>query len=160
MNCWCVCTVWSLERGDHEMIDDEEQNVDDVRPIKLDTIIPNKITLNITKLTNNNLSQSILNLISVSQSSLMSLIVITSPVLRMRMRAPCWGWECEPRVSCIMLWLRSGWLSALIMPGMQHEVAALIRVIWEFANGSSDPKITSKTRGTGDVSPAGQNTRN
>ena len=26
------------------MIDDEEQNVDDVRPIKLDTIIPNKIS--------------------------------------------------------------------------------------------------------------------
>ena len=45
------------------------------------------------------------------------------------------------------------------MPGTQHEVAALIRVIWEFANGSSDPKITSETRGTGDVSPAGQNTR-
>ena len=59
------------------MIDDEEQNVDDVRPIKLDTIIPNKITLNITKLTNNNLSQSILTLISVSQS-LISLIVVTS----------------------------------------------------------------------------------
>ena len=70
------------------MIDDEEQNVDDVRPIKLDTIIPNKITLNITKLTNNNLSQSILTLISVSQS-LISLIVVTSPVSRMRMRAPC-----------------------------------------------------------------------
>ena len=70
------------------MIDDEEQNVDDGRPIKLDTIIPNKITLNITKLTNNNLSQSIRTLISVSQS-LISLIVVTSPVSRMRMRAPC-----------------------------------------------------------------------
>ena len=28
------------------MIDDGDQNVDDVSPIKLDTIIPNKITTN------------------------------------------------------------------------------------------------------------------
>ena len=35
--------AWSVQSlGDHQMIDDLEENVDDVQHIKLDTIIPNK----------------------------------------------------------------------------------------------------------------------
>ena len=38
-----VLDAWSVQSlGDHQMIDDLEENVDDVQHIKLDTIIPNK----------------------------------------------------------------------------------------------------------------------
>ena len=44
---WCRVELQfrsGFERSDHQMIDDGDQNVDDVSPIKLDTIIPNNIT--------------------------------------------------------------------------------------------------------------------
>ena len=40
---WTVSDAQSvMSLGDHEMIDDLDENVDDVQHIKLDTIIPNK----------------------------------------------------------------------------------------------------------------------